>query len=104
MEVGAEGFAWRLPRLRRRILRAAFVGERRGRLSGPSAALGPRRGAAELAPARRGDPALGVPQPIMALLRPQQRAPRRGNYNRLPAEAGKGAPSAVLAWAGGRGS
>uniref|UniRef100_A0A8C3R1K5 Uncharacterized protein n=1 Tax=Cyanoderma ruficeps TaxID=181631 RepID=A0A8C3R1K5_9PASS len=25
MEVGAEGFAWRLPRLRRRILRAAFV-------------------------------------------------------------------------------
>ncbi|NXY01024.1 PNDC1 ribonuclease, partial [Pteruthius melanotis] len=31
MEVGAEGFARRLPRLRRRILRAAFVGEHRSK-------------------------------------------------------------------------
>uniref|UniRef100_A0A8C0UPH1 PARN like ribonuclease domain containing exonuclease 1 n=1 Tax=Cyanistes caeruleus TaxID=156563 RepID=A0A8C0UPH1_CYACU len=35
MEVGAEGFARHLPRLRRLILRAAFVGERPGRLVRP---------------------------------------------------------------------
>uniref|UniRef100_A0A8C3Y7A3 PARN like, ribonuclease domain containing 1 n=1 Tax=Catharus ustulatus TaxID=91951 RepID=A0A8C3Y7A3_CATUS len=35
MEVGAESFAGCLPRLRRRILRATFVGERLGRLVRP---------------------------------------------------------------------
>lgn len=40
MEVGAESFAHCLPRLRRRILRATFVGERLGRLVRPQCCPG----------------------------------------------------------------
>lgn len=97
MEVGAEGFAWRLPRLRRRILRATFVGERRGHLVRPQCCPRPLPDVGTRA--LRGtaaDNGATAPRAASAEAREFERA----------AEAGKGTPAAVLASArraGGRG-